>query len=82
MFYQVSRAELEALCSDLWPRVSGVIQRAIAAAAGSGSGARLIVAGGASRVPAVQEALKSAAGLELSRSINADEAATLGAVYR
>ncbi|XP_034832599.1 hypoxia up-regulated protein 1 [Maniola hyperantus] len=78
----VSRAELEALCSDLWPRVSGVIQRAIAAAAGSGTGARLIVAGGASRVPAVQEALRSAAGLELSRSINADEAATLGAVYR
>uniref|UniRef100_S4NXF8 Hypoxia up-regulated protein 1 n=1 Tax=Pararge aegeria TaxID=116150 RepID=S4NXF8_9NEOP len=78
----VSRAELEALCSDLWPRVSGVIQRAIAAASGSGTGARLIVAGGASRVPSVQETLRSAAGLELSRSINADEAATLGAVYR
>nr|XP_026494052.1 hypoxia up-regulated protein 1 isoform X1 [Vanessa tameamea] len=78
----VTRADFEALCSDLWPRVSGVIQRAVAAAAGSGSGARLIVAGGASRVPAVQEVLRTAVGLEPSRSINADEAATLGAVYR
>lgn len=78
----VTRADFEALCSDLWPRVSGVIQRAVAAAAGSGSGARLIVAGGASRVPAVQEVLRSSVGLEPSRSINADEAATLGAVYR
>ncbi|XP_050344063.1 hypoxia up-regulated protein 1 isoform X2 [Nymphalis io] len=78
----VTRADFEALCSDLWPRVSGVIQRAVAAAAGSGSGARLIVAGGASRVPAVQEVLRTAVGVEPSRSINADEAATLGAVYR
>ncbi|XP_041981667.1 hypoxia up-regulated protein 1 [Aricia agestis] len=78
----VTRADLEALCSDLWPRVSGVIQRAIASAGGSGSGARVILAGGASRVPAVQEALRNAAGTEPSKSINADEAATMGAVYR
>ena len=78
----MSRADLESLCSDLYPRVSAVIQRAVAAAAGSGTGARLVVAGGASRVPAVQEVLKSTSGLELSRSINADEAATMGAVYR
>lgn len=79
---QVTREDLETLCSDLFPRVSQVIQRAIAAASGVGSGARLVVAGGASRVPAVQNVLKTTSGLELSRSINADEAATMGAVYR
>ncbi|CAH0727165.1 unnamed protein product, partial [Brenthis ino] len=78
----VTRADLEALCSDLFSRVSQVIQRAIAAASGVGVGARLVVAGGASRVPAVQDVLKTTSGLELSRSINADEAATMGAVYR
>nr|XP_032517912.1 hypoxia up-regulated protein 1 isoform X1 [Danaus plexippus plexippus] len=73
----VTRAEFEALCSDLWPRVSGVIQRAVS----GWSVGRLVVAGGASRVPAVQSALREV-GLEPSRSINADEAATMGAVYR
>ncbi|XP_050666772.1 hypoxia up-regulated protein 1 [Leptidea sinapis] len=78
----VTRTELEEICADLWPRVTNVVQRAISAAAGSGVGARLIVAGGGSRVPAVLEALKNAAGVEPQKSINADEAATMGAVYR
>ncbi|CAB3255921.1 unnamed protein product [Arctia plantaginis] len=78
----VTRVEFEELCADLWGRVSGVVQRAIAAGGGAGSGARLIVAGGASRVPAALHALKDAVGHEPSRSINADEAATMGAVYR
>ncbi|XP_045499638.1 hypoxia up-regulated protein 1 [Colias croceus] len=78
----VTRADLEALCTDLWDRVSNVIQRAISSAGGSGAGAKVIVAGGASRVPAVLEALRKAAGVEPHKSINADEAATMGAVYR
>ncbi|CAH0625628.1 unnamed protein product [Chrysodeixis includens] len=78
----VTRAEFEELCADLWPRVSGVVQRAIAAAGGAGSGARLVLAGGGSRVPAALAALKEAVGHEPARSINADEAATMGAVYR
>ncbi|XP_060804155.1 hypoxia up-regulated protein 1 [Amyelois transitella] len=78
----VTRAELEELCSDLWPRVSGVVQRAVAAAGGAGGGARLVLAGGAARAPAVHAALTAAVGHEPARSINADEAATMGAVYR
>lgn len=80
--FQVTRAEFEELCADLWPRVSGVVQRAIAAAGGAGSGARLVLAGGGSRVPAAMLALKNAVGHDPARSINADEAATMGAVYR
>lgn len=59
-----------------------MVQRAIAAGGGAGSGARLIVAGGGSRVPAALNALKEAVGHDPARSINADEAATMGAVYR
>lgn len=78
----MSRAEFEELCSDLWPRVAGVVQRAVAAASGSGGGAKLVLAGGAARAPAVHEALRNAVGHDPARSINADEAATMGAVYR
>ncbi|XP_063624936.1 hypoxia up-regulated protein 1 [Cydia splendana] len=76
----VSRAELDELCADLWPRVSSVLSRA-AAAGGASSAARLVLAGGAARVPAVLAALKDQ-GYEPSRSINADEAVAMGAVYR
>ncbi|XP_073946596.1 hypoxia up-regulated protein 1-like [Choristoneura fumiferana] len=77
---QVSRAELEELCSDLWARVSSVLSRA-AAAGGASASARLVLAGGAARAPAVLAALKDQ-GYEPSRSINADEAVAMGAVYR
>ncbi|XP_047998205.1 hypoxia up-regulated protein 1 isoform X2 [Leguminivora glycinivorella] len=76
----VSRAELDSLCADLWPRVSSVLTRA-AAAGGASAAARLVLAGGAARVPAVL-ALLAHQGYEPSRSINADEAAAMGAVYR
>ncbi|XP_049875335.1 hypoxia up-regulated protein 1 [Pectinophora gossypiella] len=79
---QVTRADVEELCADLWARVAGVVQRAVAAAGGAGGGARLVLAGGAARVPAVAAALRAAAQHEPARSINADEAATMGAVYR
>ncbi|GBP63797.1 Hypoxia up-regulated protein 1 [Eumeta japonica] len=78
----LTRTEFEDLCKDLWPRVSGVVQRALAAAGGAGAGAKIVLAGGGARAPAVLTALRSVTGLEPSRSINADEAATMGAVYR
>lgn len=78
----MTRAEFEELCTDLWARVAGVVQRAVAAAGGAGGGARLVLAGGGSRAPAVNAALRAAVGHEPARSINADEAATMGAVYR
>ncbi|XP_052749621.1 hypoxia up-regulated protein 1 isoform X2 [Galleria mellonella] len=62
----VSRSELEEACADVWQRVAGVVRRAVSAAGGAGAGARLL----------------AAAGHEPARSINADEAATMGAVYR
>lgn len=78
----VTRKELEDLCADLYPRVGAVITRAVAVAGGAGAGARLVLAGGGARSPPVQAALTSAMGQEPAKSINADEAAAMGAVYR
>lgn len=43
---------------------------------------QVILVGGATRVPKVQEILQKAIGMELAKNINADEAATMGAAYR
>jgi len=42
----------------------------------------LIIVGGATRIPLVQQVLEKNWGRELSKNINADEASALGAVYR
>lgn len=70
------------MCADLYTRVGGVVRRALAAAGGAGAGARVVLAGGGARAPSVQRALLTVTGREPSRSINADEAAAMGAVYR
>jgi len=43
---------------------------------------KVILAGAGTRVPKVQEMLSSYVKRELGKSINTDEAATLGAAYR
>jgi hypoxia up-regulated 1 len=43
---------------------------------------QVILVGGATRVPKIQEILQKAINMELSRNINADEAAAMGAAYR
>ena len=42
----------------------------------------MIIVGGSTRVPAVQQILERRWGRELGKSLNADEAAALGAIYR
>lgn len=43
---------------------------------------QFILVGAGTRVPKVQEVLHKKISMELSKNINADEAATLGAAYR
>lgn len=80
---QVTREKLEELCADLWPRLTKPLEQAITA-----SGLTLdvitqvIIFGGGTRVPKVQEVIKEAIEQELGKSLNADEAATMGAVYK
>lgn len=79
----VSRDQFEELCKDLFTRLTAPIDRAL-----SLSGLSLdivnqvVLFGGNTRVPKVQEVLKAHIKQELAKNVNADEAACMGAVYR
>uniref|UniRef100_A0A670YER9 Hypoxia up-regulated protein 1 n=1 Tax=Pseudonaja textilis TaxID=8673 RepID=A0A670YER9_PSETE len=81
---KVSRQELENLCSDLFERVAGPVWQALSSAEMSLDEVdQVILVGGATRVPKVQEFLLQVVGKEeLGKNINADEAAAMGAVYQ
>uniref|UniRef100_A0AAR2IX18 Hypoxia up-regulated protein 1 n=1 Tax=Pygocentrus nattereri TaxID=42514 RepID=A0AAR2IX18_PYGNA len=81
---KVNRAEFEALCTDLFDRVPGPVEQALAASEMSlDEIEQVILVGGATRVPRVQEVLlKAVRKEELGKNINADEAAAMGAVYQ
>ncbi|KAM7349563.1 hypoxia up-regulated Grp170 co-chaperone protein [Cochliomyia hominivorax] len=80
---QVTREKLEEICSDLWPRVIKPLEQAL-----TNSGLTLdvvtqvIMFGGSTRVPKVQETIKQYIKQDLGKNINADEAAAIGAVYK
>ena len=72
----VERAESE----GLWARLVPPLEAALAQANMSRSDIhRVEIVGGSTRVPKVKEAIKSFFGLPISQSLNADEAAALGA---
>uniref|UniRef100_A0A182PR32 Hypoxia up-regulated protein 1 n=1 Tax=Anopheles epiroticus TaxID=199890 RepID=A0A182PR32_9DIPT len=79
----VKREQFEELCKDLYERVTAPLDKALAA-----SGLALdvinqvVLFGGNTRVPKVQDILRSHIGQELAKNLNADEAACMGAVYR
>uniref|UniRef100_A0A674IXG8 Hypoxia up-regulated protein 1 n=1 Tax=Terrapene triunguis TaxID=2587831 RepID=A0A674IXG8_9SAUR len=81
---KVSRQEFEDLCSDLFQRVPGPVLQALSSAEMNLDEIdQVILVGGATRVPKVQETLLKAVGKdELGKNINADEAAAMGAVYQ
>ncbi|KAK3522023.1 hypothetical protein QTP70_021384 [Hemibagrus guttatus] len=81
---KVTRAEFEALCSDLFDRVAVPVQQALAVSEMTLDEIdQIILVGGATRVPRVQEMLlKATKKDELGKNINADEAAAMGAVYQ
>ncbi|EEC17212.1 hypoxia up-regulated protein, putative [Ixodes scapularis] len=82
--HPITRTEFEELCSDLFSRVAGPIHRVL-----ESSGMTLdeidqvILVGGSTRIPRVQQELQAALkDKELGKSLNADEAAALGAAYQ
>lgn len=81
---KVTRLEFEELCADLFERVPRPVQDALTAAEMKMDEIeQVILVGGATRVPKVQEVLLKAVGKEeLGKNINADEAAAMGAVYQ
>lgn len=81
--FNVKREKFEELCKDLFERVAAPVQKAIENAGISLDVInQVILFGGATRTPKIQEILKKTINMELGKNLNADEAATMGAVYR
>lgn len=81
--FLVKREKFEELCADLFDRVAAPVQKAIESAGISLDVInQVILFGGATRTPKIQEILKKTVKVELGKNLNADEAATMGAVYR
>ncbi|XP_034671485.1 hypoxia up-regulated protein 1 [Drosophila subobscura] len=79
----VSREKLEEICADLWPRTIKPLQQALASSNLSlDLITQVILFGGGTRVPRVQETIKALIKQELGKNLNADESATMGAVYK
>ena len=79
----ISRAKLEQLVGDLIDKTEGPCQRAIADSGVSPKDINeVILVGGMTRMPAVQEKVKNIFTREPNRSVNPDEAVGLGAAVQ
>jgi molecular chaperone DnaK len=81
--YTLSRAKLEQLTEDLIERTMEPVRRALSDAALKPHQVdTVILVGGQTRMPAVQEAVQKFFGKEPSRSVNPDEVVALGAAIQ
>jgi len=79
----LSRAKYEALVDDLVQRTVGPMERALADAGLKASQIdEVILVGGATRTPKVQEAVKKFFGKEPHRGVNPDEVVAIGAAIQ
>lgn len=79
----VKREELESLIPDLLDRVGSPVKQALASAGLTMDViSQIILVGAGTRVPKIQDVLQKIVGMELSKNLNTDEAATMGAVYK
>lgn len=79
----LSRSKLEQLVADLIGRTEGPCKQAIAdAGVSTDTLDEVILVGGMTRMPAVQEKVKALFGKEPNRSVNPDEAVALGAAVQ
>ncbi len=76
----LTRAKLQELISDLVERTAGPVRQALADAGISASQlGRVLLVGGSTRVPLVQQKVRELTGKEPSRNINPDECVAMGA---
>ncbi|XP_032689323.1 hypoxia up-regulated protein 1 isoform X2 [Odontomachus brunneus] len=80
---QVTREKLEEICADLFERVANPVRTALET---SGLAmdviSHVVLVGAGTRMPKVQEKLSQYVKTELSKNVNTDEAAALGAAYK
>merc|ERR1719244_1093863 len=79
----MNRDKLHELMADQWDRVINPVKMALETSAMSMDVIdQVILVGGGSRVPRVQELLAQFVNRELGKSLNTDESAAMGAVYK
>ncbi len=85
---KMTRAKLESLVQDMIDRSVELTREAVTAASPKGAGFQLseineiILVGGQTRMPAIQEAVKKLFGKEPNKSINPDEVVAIGAAVQ
>ena len=79
----LTRAKFDALTAPLVERTRVPVQDALREAGLSASGlGRVLLVGGSTRIPAVQEMVRRLTGMEPSRGINPDECVAMGAAIQ
>ncbi len=80
---KITRAKLESLCEALFNRVLEPCKKALADAGMKPNQVdEVILVGGSTRIPKIQEMVKSFFGKEPNRSVNPDEVVALGAAVQ
>ena len=80
---KLSRAKLEALCADIFTRLLEPCKKALSDAKLSASDINeVIMVGGSTRIPKVQELVKNFFGKEPNKSVNPDEVVSVGAAIQ
>ena len=83
MNVKLSRAKLESLCADIFRRLLEPCKKAVADAKVSTSKiSEVILVGGSTRIPRVQDLVKEFFGKEPNRSVNPDEVVAAGAAIQ
>ena len=81
--YKLTRAEFDRMTKDLVERTMGPVKQAMADAKLSPSDLdQVLLVGGSTRIPAVQEAVRNELGKEPNKSVNPDECVAIGAAIQ
>jgi len=81
--YNLTRAKFEELCNDLMERIKKPFKQAIEdAKVGTSNIDEVILVGGSTRLPMVQDLVKKLTGKEPNRSVNPDEVVAVGAAIQ
>jgi len=81
--YTLTRAKFNELTADLVEKTMGPVRQAMADSGLKGAEiAKVLMVGGSSRIPAVQEAVKKFIGKEPFKGINPDECVAMGAALQ
>ncbi|MBL1175982.1 molecular chaperone DnaK [Pantanalinema sp. GBBB05] len=80
---RLTRSQFEGLCNDLLTRLRGPVRQALRdAAIGPGEIDEVVLVGGSSRIPVVQELVRSFIDREPNQNVNPDEVVAVGAAIQ